>query len=380
MATYIKTLTDYNSNKIYPQSTAEAIQRQAGNQTVEQSFFAIESQIGSFATMEQVNSAINALFGNNAASSLQTLEQLAAALGDDPNFAATIMTQLNGKQDALTSSQCGTLNITDVIQGIAGEQNTTTTVPTTGQVKDYVDGQLNSKIGQITIDGRNYTGTSVTLDLSGYIKSSDNGTPLDPLPINASTLNGYTYDYIMSQLSCSAAESLENTSMPIVAWDDNNDNYVYSSLISLNPSTGNISANKVYNAVYNDYAEWFEKDDYNDTFDSGDVCIWTGNGVIKSFQDNDTAVVGVVSNSYGHILGGEKIQNMENNNKKFVPIVLAGRVKFKVMGIVQIGDILVAGKDGFAIVNNEAKPNMIIGKALETSYNPGGKRIQMLIK
>ena len=380
MATYIKTLTDYNSNKIYPQSTAEAIQRQAGNQTVEQSFFAIESQIGSFATMEQVNSAINALFGNNAASSLQTLEQLAAALGDDPNFAATIMTQLNGKQDALTSSQCGTLNITDVIQGIAGEQNTTTTVPTTGQVKDYVDGQLNSKIGQITIDGRNYTGTSVTLDLSGYIKSSDNGTPLDPLPINASTLNGYTYDYIMSQLSCSAAESLENTSMPIVAWDDNNDNYVYSSLISLNPSTGNISANKVYNAVYNDYAEWFEKDDYNDTFDSGDVCIWTGNGVIKSFQDNDTAVVGVVSNSYGHILGGEKIQNMENNNKKFVPIGLAGRVKVKVMGIVQIGDILVAGKDGFAIVNNEAKPNMIIGKALETSYNPGGKRIQMLIK
>ena len=384
MATYIRTLTDYQSNKIYPQSTAEAIYRQGTTTglTVEQSFFNIESQLGAFATIEQVNSAVNALFGNNVASSLSTLEDLATALGNDPNFSTTIMNLLDGKQNLLETGkqgesgyQCGTKYLAS-----NGILDNTDTIPTTADVYSYVQNVLTSKISSILFDGVTYTGSSVELNTLPFLKTTDAGSAVDPIPINADTLNGYSYQNLVAQFSNSASASVDNVNYPIVAWDTTEHIFKYSTLVNINPSTGNINANKVYNAVYNDYAEWFEKDNYNDTFEPGEVCVWTGNGVLKSSQENDTTVVGVVSNTYGHILGGEKFQNMEDNKKKFVPIGLAGRVTVKVLGTVENGDILVAGPKGCAIVNNEAKPNMIIGKALETSYISSCKKIKMLIK
>ena len=382
MATYIRTLTDYESNYIYPNSTSEAIKRQDGHQngpggtTVESTLQYLEGELLSKATLASVNTAIDTLLGTGAAASLQTLQSLSTALGDDTNFAQNVLNALNTKQDLLTPDQCGTSLLASGI-------DTSSNIPTSTMVKTYVDNGLNARISAIVFDGSTYAplnnNTVVSLNTNAFIKSNDAGTAQSPVPINANTLQGHDYNDLLSELTCEANENTDNTNYPIVCWDENYKLYNYSELIYMNPSTGNITANKVYNAVYNDYAEWFEKDDYTEIFKPGDVCVWTGNGVTKSTIENDTSVIGICSNTYGHIVGGEQIVNMEDNNKKFVPIGLTGRVKVNVIGPVEIGDILVTGPDGSAIVNNDAKPNMIIGKSLETSYGANKRLIQILI-
>lgn len=127
-----------------------------------------------------------------------------------------------------------------------------------------------------------------------------------------------------------------------------------------------ISADKVYGAVWNDYAEWFEKENENDIFEPGDIVSWNDSGVIKSTNKNARTVVGVYSDNYGHIIGGEKLDNMENNIDKFVPIGLVGRVNVKVTGSVIKGDLITCSNiEGIGIVDNNAKTGTIIGKALE---------------
>ena len=91
-------------------------------------------------------------------------------------------------------------------------------------------------------------------------------------------------------------------------------------------------------------------------------------------------MVGVCSDSYGHILGGEALENMEDNNRKFVPIGLKGRVNVNVIGEVEIGDLLVTSDiPGCAEVNNDAPQNCIIGKALQGSNDINKKKITVLI-
>ena len=71
---------------------------------------------------------------------------------------------------------------------------------------------------------------------------------------------------------------------------------------------------------------------------------------------------------------------MEDNNKEFVPIGLAGRVKCKVIGKVEIGDLIVTSNiPGAGIVNNEACLNQVIGKALENSNEDNLKQITILL-
>ena len=145
-------------------------------------------------------------------------------------------------------------------------------------------------------------------------------------------------------------------------------------------ATGTITGSKVYNATWNDYAEWFEKNNIEEIFEPGDICVWFNNGVIKSSKACDKAVIGIVSNTYGHILGGKELENMEDNNKEFVPIGLAGRVKCKVIGKVEVGDLIVTSNiPGIGIVNNEACLNQVIGKALENSNEDSLKQITILL-
>lgn len=145
-------------------------------------------------------------------------------------------------------------------------------------------------------------------------------------------------------------------------------------------ATGTITGSKVYNAVWNDYAEWFEKEEKLEEFEPGDICVWDINGVTKSSKPNDRLVVGVVSDTYGHILGGEQLENMEDNNKNYVPIGLTGRVKVKIKGPVKKGDLIVSSSEvGVGIVDNNANVGEVVGKALENSNLEAIKRIIVLI-
>ena len=174
--------------------------------------------------------------------------------------------------------------------------------------------------------------------------------------------------------------SSANKNVYIAGYDTDDTALKYNTSIYYNPSTGELTATKIYNAVWNDYAEWFEREDKSEVIEPGDVCVWTGNGVSKSSKFNDKAMVGVCSDSYGHILGGEALENMEDNNRKFVPIGLKGRVSVNVIGKVEIGDLLVTSDiPGCAEVNNDAPQNCIIGKALQGSNDINKKKITVLI-
>lgn len=150
-------------------------------------------------------------------------------------------------------------------------------------------------------------------------------------------------------------------------------------LVGTTITADTITANKVYGAIWNDYAEWFEKENVDDIFEFGDICSWNENGVVLS-SPFDIRVVGVVSNTYGHILGGFPLADMEENSKHFVPIGLTGRVNVKVKGAVKVGDLIVSAGNGIGKVDNNASIQQIVGKALEPSDNEDVKLITVLIK
>lgn len=146
--------------------------------------------------------------------------------------------------------------------------------------------------------------------------------------------------------------------------------------------TGTITGSQVFNAVFNDYAELFKK---GEELEPGDVVSINSNVIqeeyIKSKKAYSNLVVGVVSDEYGHILGGKNIP-LEENLKEYAPIGLAGRVRVKVFGPIAKGQLLVSSHiPGVAMANKKNILGTIIGKALE-SYDgkEGIKRIKMQIK
>lgn len=98
----------------------------------------------SAAVKDYVDTEITNLI-DSAPAALDTLNELAAALGDDANFASTVTTSLAGKQDTLTSGDItfGLIDPAAIVteaEGISSNDNDTT-LPTSAAVKDYVDGQ-----------------------------------------------------------------------------------------------------------------------------------------------------------------------------------------------------------------------------------------------
>lgn len=214
----------------------------------------------------------------------------------------------------------------------------------------------------------------------GWLKDG-NGKKFAPKTLSAQAIYDNSISGLNSSTSQGAIDELKNLL----------DNFNVSDKLSLSggtltgPLVGTtitadvITANKVYGAIWNDYAEWFEKENVNDTFDFGDICSWNENGVVLA-SPSDVKVVGVVSNTYGHILGGFPLADMEENSKHFVPIGLTGRVNVKVKGAVKVGDLIISAGNGIGEVDNNASIQQVVGKALESSNDENVKLITVLIK
>lgn len=129
--------------------------------------------------------------------------------------------------------------------------------------------------------------------------------------------------------------------------------------------SGHLYATRVYNAVYNDYAELFMKDDPEEEFEAGDVVVKVpGRAAYTKCSSNvDKLVVGVVSENYGHLLGGTGKE--EFDRKHFIPIGLAGVIPVKINGTVVEGDLLTTSDSlGMARRVEEYIPGTVIGKVL----------------
>lgn len=142
-----------------------------------------------------------------------------------------------------------------------------------------------------------------------------------------------------------------------------------------------ILGGRIYNAVYNDLAETYVKDNVDEIAEPGMVVSLnpeTGKyKICESYQDN--LVVGVISDNYGILLGGKTIDNNSSYVKmdcqdEFFNVGISGKILVNVLGEVNPGDLLVSSSvKGIATVCGNPKIGSIIGKALSKSKKVEGK-------
>ena len=144
-------------------------------------------------------------------------------------------------------------------------------------------------------------------------------------------------------------------------------------------ATGNITGNRVYNAIFNDYAEFFEKGEETEV---GDIVALDTDSKEERYikATNPRTVVGVHSDSYGHILGG--FESIENSEESFIPVGMSGRVKTKIIGAIEKGDEVVLSKyPGIGRKYHELtdRERDIIGFAVETNLSEEVKLVRIKI-
>ena len=111
---------------------------------------------------------------------------------------------------------------------------------------------------------------------------------------------------------------------------------------------GTITANAIYNATWNDYAEFFERGECTEPGDIIALDMSSDREQYVKADVNNQVVVGVHSDTFGHLLGGENAPEgqdfVQYNMPKFIPVGLVGRVNVKVCGKVAKGDIVRVGE------------------------------------
>jgi hypothetical protein len=299
---------------------------------------------------------------NSAGASLDTLKELADALGNDPNFAATITTELSKKatKDLATQSANGLMSFGDKakLDGIqAGATNYThplthpysmitgvpTSLPANGGNADTVDGKHANEFAAASHG--NHVPTPYTANNAIFLRNDNNWAYVTPANIGAAPVANPAFT----------------------------GNATFGGNIT---AAGTITATKVYNAVWNDLAEAYRCYDSENIPEAGDIVEITDKGGITKASANSKKIVGVVSDCYAILLGAN---SLEIQMKVKIPVGLVGKVPVKIKGKCQIGDIIVSGDDGIGIVNNNPSYGTILGKVLEIKEVENVERVLCLI-
>lgn len=268
------------------------------------------------------------------------------------------------------SSNAARYSVSQLVVG----NNTPIGIPTNNTKLTITSGKniSNQDIFDFTTSSGSYNEIGVTVDINNpvdyayYIKYNNNNYTIGQ---NLLTNSGVTFNSVTAN-SISVNSISPKTSGGTIAFGNN---------VTVN---GTLTATKVYNAVYNDYAELFEKLDKEESFEVGDIiCIdKNGEGYTKSYEPNSSNVVGVYSTSYGVILGGEEDVSLEENLKTYIPIGISGRVPVKVIGQAHIGDLITSSEiQGVGRVQNSALHGTIIGKCLENKETDDIGLVKILI-
>lgn len=132
---------------------------------------------------------------------------------------------------------------------------------------------------------------------------------------------------------------------------------------------GDLTAARVFNAVYNDLVEYMEKANEFEEIEAGDVVVFTEDGTVTKPVgniDDVNRIAGIVSSpeTMGLVLGGDGLRPEEK-----VPVALAGRVYLNTGDLnVQAGDLIALGNNGsLRIVGDYSRA--VLGKATKHSEN-----------
>ena len=128
----------------------------------------------------------------------------------------------------------------------------------------------------------------------------------------------------------------------------------------------------ITNAVWNDYAELYPRGEETEPGDIIMLDLYSDKEQYIKATESSNTIIGVHSDTFGHLIGGEKPENgedfVEYNLKKYIPVGLVGRVNCKVMGKISKGDrVVVSNIKGVGRMYNPKTDNIfqIVGMAVE---------------
>lgn len=223
-----------------------------------------------------------------------------------------------------------------------------------------------------------------TSDASKNLTISGSNTPLSGarmiLSGNSSSNNGSFILYTSAKKGTNEISQLIGSSDGSLSW------------------SGDFTANKVFNAVYNDYAEYFPKG--KDNTEPGDIIMLDLDSnkeeYIKAYindknKDKNIVIVGIHSNEYGHLIGGEnvpkelssKISFEDYNKDKYIPIGLIGRCHVKIKGKAFKGaTVIISDTPGVGICSTEKNidNNLIVGYLLEEDSQTGIRKLKIKMR
>lgn len=140
---------------------------------------------------------------------------------------------------------------------------------------------------------------------------------------------------------------------------------------------------KCYGAVYNDYAEFFPRGE--DT-KPGDIIALDENNKEEKYikaTNKNKIVVGVHSDEYAMIIGGETVDAGEDyiskNIKKYIPVGLCGRVYVKVQGNADIGDYIIPSDIPGIGISSKEYSNLSVGRVIESSNSNSIHKVRIII-
>lgn len=150
---------------------------------------------------------------------------------------------------------------------------------------------------------------------------------------------------------------------------------------------GTITGTTVVGAVYNDYAEFFPR---GEETEAGDIIMLDPNSEEEKYIKASTSiiteyplVVGVHSEEYSHLIGGELPENGEDfydyNIDKYIPVGLAGRCKVKIKGKAIKGALVtISDTPGVGVCSNNININSIVGYLVESDNIEDENTIRLL--
>lgn len=152
-------------------------------------------------------------------------------------------------------------------------------------------------------------------------------------------------------------------------------------------TSGDIHAQRVYDSVYNDYAEFMPRGEQTEPGDI--IALDTSSQAeryIKATAESD-CIAGVHSDEFAMLIGGDAAKDDESyfdkNIPNFIPVSLTGRVHVKVIGSVKTGDRIVLSDIpgvGRAATGEELQDfRKVVGYAVEGDESSEIRRLRVRV-
>lgn len=195
------------------------------------------------------------------------------------------------------------------------------------------------------------------------IFNSEGTYPTIRCPIADRGLTFATYDVTQSMnhakvrlIPSSVASSLGGFSTPAFIPDDSGQMNLGTPSVKWDNVYANTFVGVASSAKYADLAEKYVADDF---YDFGTVVEFGGKREITVAKENTNKIAGIISQNPAYLM------NSDCDQEHALPVALQGRVKCKVVGKIEKGDMLISAGNGYAKSCQEPKIGTVIGKSLE---------------